>query len=70
MSGGDWLGRLVAALAGAAAMWIACAVSVSAYDTRRPMPALIAHDCDGAGGDLWAMDESDFPTMCGAIERY
>lgn len=38
-------------------------------DTR-PMPALIGHWCAGSGGDLWAMDESDFPTPCVDIERY
>lgn len=34
-----------------------------------PRPAFIAHDCLGAGGDLWATDESDFPTRCALIER-
>lgn len=32
-------------------------------------PRLIGHECEGAGGDLWAAEESDFPTTCGAIER-
>jgi hypothetical protein len=31
-------------------------------------PRLIAHDCAGAGGDLWASEESDFPTRCKMIE--
>jgi len=37
---------------------------------ERPMPRLIAQGCQGAGGDLWAMEESDFPTNCQNIERY
>lgn len=37
---------------------------------NRPMPILIGHGCAGAGGDIWAMDESDFPTRCAQIERY
>ena len=37
---------------------------------ERPMPRLIGHGCDGAGGDVWAMDESDFPTSCQIIEEY
>lgn len=36
----------------------------------KPVPRLIAHRCDGSGGDLWAMDESDFPTPCRDIEEY
>lgn len=32
-------------------------------------PRLIGHGCAGAGGDLWAADESDFPTRCAMIER-
>lgn len=35
-----------------------------------PARMLIAHGCDKAGGDLWAVDESDFPTQCKAIERW
>ena len=33
-------------------------------------PRLIAQGCEGAGGDLWAMDKSDFPTQCEHIERW
>jgi hypothetical protein len=33
-----------------------------------PVPRLIGHDC-GGGGDVWAMEESDFPTPCRMIER-
>lgn len=33
-----------------------------------PMPILIGHECEGSGGDLWAMDESDFP-RCDMIEE-
>lgn len=32
-------------------------------------PMWIGHDCEGAGGDVWAMDLSDFPTRCKEIER-
>lgn len=32
-------------------------------------PLFIAHGCEGAGGDLWATDISDFPTSCKEIER-
>lgn len=32
-------------------------------------PVFIAHGCEGAGGDLWATDISDFPTSCKEIER-
>lgn len=35
-----------------------------------PMPRLIGVGCHGAGGDLWAMEESDFPTQCKVIEVY
>lgn len=43
---------------------------LSVLEDRRPIPALIAHDCIGAGGDLWAMEESDFPTQCDSVERW
>lgn len=32
-------------------------------------PLFIAHGCEGAGGDLWATDITDFPTSCKEIER-
>ncbi len=34
----------------------------------QPIPVLIGHDCAGSGGDLWAMQEDDFPP-CAMIER-
>lgn len=37
---------------------------------EREGPRLIAHDCAGAGGDVWASEESDFPTPCAQIERW
>lgn len=40
------------------------------YRADWPMARYIGHDCQGAGGDIWAMEESDFPTPCGAIEPY
>lgn len=36
----------------------------------QPVPRLIAQGCLEAGGDLWAMEEDDFPTLCQHIERY
>lgn len=38
--------------------------------TQPIQPRLIAQGCLGAGGDIWAMDESDFPTDCDNIERW
>lgn len=35
-----------------------------------PMPRLIGINCLGSGGDLWAMEESDFPTTCETIVEY
>jgi hypothetical protein len=35
---------------------------------RAPLPRLIGHGCYGTGGDIWAMEESDFP-QCERIER-
>jgi len=46
------------------------AIGVKSATDARPMPRLIAQGCQGAGGDLWAMEESDFPTNCQNIERY
>ena len=43
---------------------------VLGQQARTPVPHLIAQDCEGAGGDLWAMDESDFPTACAHIEPW
>lgn len=39
-------------------------------EQERPTPRLIGRDCLGSGGDIWAMEESDFPTQCDSIERY
>lgn len=33
-------------------------------------PRLIAQGCAFAGGDLWASEESDFPTPCENVERW
>ena len=43
---------------------------INAAASYRPMPRLIAQGCQGSSGDLWAMEESDFPTPCEHIERY
>lgn len=44
------------------------AVDLSA--ANGPVPNLIGIGCDQSGGDLWAMEESDFPTDCDKIEKY
>lgn len=33
-------------------------------------PRFIGIGCEGSGGDIWAMEESDFPTNCKIIEEY
>lgn len=33
-------------------------------------PRLIGINCEGSGGDIWAMEKSDFPTDCQKIEEY
>lgn len=57
-------------------MLIGCIITVltlAAFGAFDPVPAgprLIGHWCAGAGGDIWASDESDFPTPCQSIERW
>lgn len=46
------------------------AAAMQSASPARPMPVWIAHGCEGVGGDLWAMDLSDFPTTCKVYERY
>lgn len=46
---------------------VSLAIAASAQ-CNTVQPRLIAQGCEGAGGDLWAMDESDFPTDCENIE--
>jgi hypothetical protein len=46
------------------------AAAMQSASPAHPMPIWIAHGCEGAGGDLWAMDLSDFPTNCKVYERY
>lgn len=48
-----------AAMGGAYAVWA----------SFPPVPPLIGHGCAGAGGDVFAFEESDFPTTCEVIER-
>lgn len=61
------IGRLLLVIAyGVSCLAAGYAVRVDHW----PMPRLIGHGCEMAGGDIWAMDESDFPTMCREIERY
>jgi hypothetical protein len=57
-------------LAPVAALALLSAFHAGRYLERetRPVPVLIGHYCAGAGGDLFAMEESDFPP-CLAIER-
>lgn len=54
--------HLLSALLGAAA-----AVALI-HATLPPVPRLIGHHCQDSGGDLFAMEESDFP-HCEMIER-
>jgi hypothetical protein len=53
---------LLGALAGALATLGLVALALP------PVPRLIGHECAMTGGDIWAMEESDFPP-CYAIER-
>lgn len=50
-----------------AALGAVAAVAV-VHATMPPVPRLIGHYCQDSGGDLWAMEESDFP-HCEMIER-
>jgi len=62
-------GTLVALLVTATFSFALGATAVAANDTR-VTPRLIGHECYGAGGDLWAMEEDDFPTQCFDIEKW
>lgn len=42
-------------------------MAIHNYDT---VPRLIGQGCEASGGDLWAMEESDFPTPCQRIEAW
>lgn len=44
--------------------------AAGAFWADEPGPRLIAQGCLGAGGDLWAAHESDFPTECEHIEAW
>ncbi len=49
---------------------LALAMTSLASSNAAPVtPRLIAHDCWNSGGDLFAMEVSDFPAGCGMIER-
>lgn len=61
---------LTGALVALGAMAMAAAIRDSRHSVESPMPRFIGHDCLGSGGDIWAMEESDFPTPCGVIEPY
>jgi hypothetical protein len=66
----EFLGALLAGIGvGGLCALLVIAVAQNASPAR-PMPVWIAHGCEGAGGDLWAMDIRDFPTSCRDIERY
>lgn len=43
---------------------------VWAIEEGAVMPRLIGMNCSNAGGDIWAMEESDFPTPCKSIQMY
>lgn len=51
-----------------AALMLASGLAGYAVHTERAGPRLIGHNCQGAGGDVWAADDSDFPTMCESVE--
>lgn len=38
------------------------------HNAGPPVPRLIGHNCVNAGGDIWAMEEDEFPTECEQIE--
>jgi hypothetical protein len=44
------------------------AVAVEATDDTQ-LPRLVGHNCLGATGDIYANEETDFPTMCQSIEE-
>lgn len=47
---------------------LAALVAIQFLYPPAPTPRLIGHGCANSGGDLWAMEESDFPE-CEMIER-
>ncbi|PZQ19958.1 MAG: hypothetical protein DI569_16885 [Sphingopyxis macrogoltabida] len=67
---------ILTALCAALTLWVASTIDFLALGGGAPSPrptitaAWIAHGCEGAGGDLWATDISDFPTRCKEIERW
>lgn len=61
-------GRPYRALVAAVALYAAFHAGRYVEREPRPVPALAGHYCAGAGGTLYAMEESDFPP-CLAIER-
>lgn len=42
---------------------------IATLDSPTP-PRLIGIGCEGAGGDIFAFEESDFPVRCVKIEEY
>lgn len=61
------LGMALGAVATLAAFNVAHDIPAT---VERAGPALIGHGCEGAGGDLWASEESDFPTQCQTLEAW
>lgn len=67
---------LLAIMGAGLALWVVATIDFLALGGSVPAPRptitaeWIAHDCEGAGGDLWATDISDFPTHCKEIERW
>lgn len=71
MNGRDWLLAFMVGLGVGQLLMAGLLFSAEARrQEERPIPRLIGHDCLGSGGDLWAMEESDFPTPCEEIEPY
>jgi hypothetical protein len=42
-------------------------LAIGAFNILFPAPSLVGYGCDGAGGPIYAYEESDFP-MCDKIE--
>ncbi len=60
---------MIAALSLAALGYMAGASNFGGFGIHAPhTPHLIGHGCLGAGGDIFADEESDFPVACRAIE--
>lgn len=64
------LGGVLAGLGAGVLLANALGLGLASGASGYPVPRLIGQGCLGSGGDLWAMDESDFPLPCERIERW